>query len=329
MEEGVPIAIYQAKNQKTEIEVRLEQETVWLTQKQMGVLFGRDYKTIAKHVSNIFKEGELEKEAVVANFAITASDGKTYQVNHYNLDVIISVGYRVKSLEGTQFRIWANKILKEHLIKGYTLNERRLREQTEAELQHLRKTINLLDKTAQQARIESDEAASLIHLINDYASGLALLDQYDHGQVRIPSSETSEVWQLDYAEAIRAINQLKASYEAGSLFGHEKDDSFQSSLNTIYQTFDGQPLYPSLEEKAANLLYLIIKNHSFSDGNKRIGAYLFLVFLDQNNMLYHDNGESRIANNALVSLTLMIAESNPSEKELIVNLVVNLISDKG
>ena len=317
------ILIYQAADGKAMLEVKLDQETVWLTQEQMSLLFGRERSVITKHIKNLFKEAELDENSVCAFFAQTATDGKIYNVSHYNLDVIISVGYRVKSQQGTRFRIWATRILKDHLVKGYTLNQQRLQEQTE-KLNDLRKTVTLLEQTIAQQEIGLEEAKGLLAVITDYAYALTTLDRYDHGTLSIGSTTQAGDYVFEYDEAISIVASMKGEF--GGLFGLEKDDGFKSALATIYQTFGGKELYPSVEEKAANLLYFVVKNHAFSDGNKRIAAALFVYFLGGCNCLYRPDGGKRLADNALVALTLLIAESRPEEKDTIVKVVVNLIN---
>ncbi len=317
------ILIYQAADGKAMLEVKLDQETVWLTQEQMSLLFGRERSVITKHIKNLFKEAELDEKSVCAFFAQTATDGKNYNVSHYNLDVIISVGYRVKSQQGTRFRIWATRILKDHLVKGYTLNQQRLQEQTE-KLNDLRKTVTLLEQTIAQQEIGLEEAKGLLAVITDYAYALTTLDRYDHGTLSIGSTTQNSDYLLGYDEAISIVASMKGEF--GGLFGLEKDDGFKSALATIYQTFGGKELYPSVEERAANLLYFVVKNHAFSDGNKRIAAALFVYFLGGCGCLYRPDGGKRLADNALVALTLLIAESRPEEKDTIVKVVVNLIN---
>ncbi|NCA80113.1 MAG: Fic/DOC family protein [Sphingobacteriia bacterium] len=319
------IQIFTTKDGKTEIEVKLDQETVWLSLNHMVELFERDKSVISRHINNIFKENELEKNSVVAKIATTASDGKNYQVDYYNLDVIISVGYRVKSKRGTQFRIWANKVLKDYLVQGYSINEKRLQHKTE-QLEELRKSVKLLSQVMNYKTLTNDESYGLLKIISDYAYALDILDRYDFQTLEINETSEKEIYRLGYEEAIRQIQLVKQKFGYGDLFGREKDKSFLSSVSTIYQTFDGKDLYPSIEEKASNLLYLITKNHSFSDGNKRIAAFLFLYFLERNGILYTQNGEKRIADNALVALTLMIAVSKTEEKDTITKIVVNLIN---
>ncbi len=319
------IIIYQLGDGKTEINVQLVNETVWLNLNQIVDLFSRDKSVISRHISNIFKEEELLKEAVVAKNATTASDGKTYQVDYYNLDVIISVGYRIKSKRGTQFRIWANQVIKEFLIKGYSINEKRLSQHNE-QLKELQESVKILGNVLNYKVLTNDESIGLLKIISDYAYALDILDQYDYQRLEIKDTTERATYQLTYEEAIKQIQTAKKAHGNSDLFGHEKDDSFKSSISTIYQTFDGQELYPSIEEKAANLLYFITKNHSFSDGNKRIAAFQFLYFLERNGILFDKNGNKRIADNTLVALTLMIAVSKPDEKDTMTRVVVNLIN---
>jgi prophage maintenance system killer protein len=319
------IEIYQLENGKTEINVQLDNESVWLNLNQIVELFERDKSVISRHISNIFKEKELVKNSVVAKNATTAADGKLYQVDFYNLDVIISVGYRIKSQRGTQFRIWANKILKEYLIKGYSLNEKRLEQKAE-QLKELQDTVKMLGSVLNYKVLTNDESSGLLKIISDYAYALDILDQYDYQSLEIKNTSGKETYQLTYEEAIEQIRRAKKVHGNSNLFGHEKDDSFKSSTATIYQTFDGVDLYPSIEEKAANLLYFITKNHSFSDGNKRIAAFLFLYFMERNGILFDEKGGKRIADNTLVALTLMIAVSKPDEKDTMIKVIVNLIN---
>lgn len=319
------IEIYQLEDGKTEINVQLDNETVWLNLNQMVKLFERDKSVVSRHISNIFKEKELQKNSVVAKNATTASDGKTYQVDYYNLDVIISVGYRIKSQRGTQFRIWANQIIKEYLIKGYSINEKRLSQQNE-QLKELQESVKILGNVLDYKALTNDESIGLLKIISDYAYALDVLDQYDYQKLEIKDTSGKEKYQLTYDEAMRQILTAKKVHGNSDLFGHEKDESFKSSIATIYQTFGGQDLYPSIEEKAANLLYFITKNHSFSDGNKRIAAFLFLYFLERNGILFDENGNKRIADNTLVALTLMIAVSKPEEKDTMTKVIVNLIN---
>jgi len=316
------IILYQAPDGTTHLDVRLENETIWLTQAQMAMLFDRDQSVISKHIRNIFKEGELDKVSVYANFAYTATDGKSYDVEHYNLDVIISVGYRVKSQRGVQFRIWANKVLKEYIVKGYAINQSAKIEQ----LEDLKKTVKLLSNVIQGAELTAEESRGLLHVITDYTYALDTLDRYDYQSLEIRKTTAKISFRATYENAAETIDVLRRKFGSTGLFGNEKDQSFQSSINTIYQTFDGNDLYPSIEEKAAMLLYLVTKNHSFSDGNKRIAACLFLWFLEKNGVLYKPDGSRLIENNTLVALTLMIAASRAEEKDIMVKVIVNLIN---
>lgn len=316
------IVIFQTKDGKTSIDVKLENETVWLTLNQITELFGRDKSVISRHISSVFREGELDRDSVVAKNATTASDGKIYQVEYYNLDVIISVGYRVKSLRGTQFRIWANKVLKDYLIKGYAINQQAKVEQ----LEDLKNTVRLLSNVIEHKQLTLEEANGLLRVITDYTYGLDTLDKYDFQQLEVDSTTPTREFRATYEEAMEAIHLLQHKFGSSDLFGNEKDQSFKSSINTIYQTFGGDELYPSIEEKAAMLFYLVVKNHSFSDGNKRIAAFLFLWFLEKNGILYKSDGSKLIGNNTLVALTLMIAESRTEEKDMMVKVVINLIN---
>ena len=322
------VIIYQAKK-LPHLEVRLDGDTVWLTQVQMCELFNRDRSVITKHIRNIFEENELQKKSVCANFAHTASDGKNYQVEYYNLDVVISVGYRVKSKEGTQFRIWATNVLRDHLLKGYTLNQKRL-QQTEKQLQELREAIDLIESTVERKGLpNSDEWSGLFHVIRDYAYALKTLDDYDHDRLTIERTHKKAKFHLTYATARKAIDhlaqELRKKGEASDLFGREKDTMFRSAVESIYQTFGGQDLYPSIEEKAAHLLYHVVKNHGLVDGNKRTGAFLFTWFLQANGLLHLPSGQKRFQENTLVALTLMAAQSNPKEKDKMVRMVITLM----
>lgn len=321
------IKIYESQDGEAQIEVQFQDETVWLTLDQITDLFDRDKSGISRHIKNVFSEGELEKKSVVAKFATTAKDGKTYQVEYYNLDVIISIGYRVKSKRGTQFRIWANKLLKDYLVEGYVLNEARLKEKEE-QLNEVLKAVQYLTGLTEKKELSSVEQDGILKIIKEYTHALTVLDQYDHQELKIEKSDKKELFKITYTEAKQQIQIWREFQEATDLFGNEKDGSFEGSLNNIYQTFDGMDLYPSLEEKAANLIYFIIKNHPFSDGNKRIAAGVFAWFLDRNKILYKADGVKRIADNTLVALTLMIAESKSEEKDMMVRVVVNLINDK-
>jgi prophage maintenance system killer protein len=302
------------------MEVRLDKETVWLDARQMATLFGRDRTVIVRHIRNIYSTNELAPDSTCANNAQVAADGKVRQVNLYNLDMIISVGYRVNSKRGTQFRIWATNVLREYIVKGYTANTRRLTE--------LKQSLQLVEHVLDRPDIETDQAKALLRVVTDYARALDLLDDYDHK--RIPKAEIAigPAKGISYEEALEIIDRLKEKFGAAGLFGREKDQSLHSSLNTIMQTFGGRDLYPGLEDKAANLLYFLVKNHSFVDGNKRIAAALFLWFMEKNGLLYRKDGTKRLADNALVAITLLAAESSPKEKEAIVHIILNLINKR-
>ena len=318
------IIIYQTEDGEIKLDVKMEKETVWLTQAQMGELFQKDRTVIGRHINNIYKEGELEKHITCAKFAHMGSEGdQKYETTLYNLDVIISVGYRVKSKRGIQFRIWANKILKDYLIKGYAINQKIQLEH----YQELKDIVRILGNTLKnQEQLTSEQSKGLLAVVTDYVYALDTLDKYDYQQLTIEETTKGDRFHATYENAMEAIRSLKGKFGESELFAHEKDQSFKSSISTIYQTFDGVELYPSIEEKAAMLLYLVTKNHSFSDGNKRIAAMLFLWFMEKNGLLYHTNGEKRIADNTLVALTLMIAESRTNEKDIMVKIVVNLIN---
>jgi prophage maintenance system killer protein len=324
------IKIFKSKDGNTEIQVKLDNDTVWLNQYQLEDLFHTDRSSINRHISNIFKSKELKEKSTCAFFAQVQTEGGrevTRKIKFYNLDLIISVGYRVNSKRGTEFRIWANKIIKEYLIKGYALNEKRLAQQNE-KLRELQEAVKIIGKVVNYKALENSESVELIKIITDYAYGLEILDQYDYQNLEIKSTSGKESYQLTYSEAIKKIKQVRNVFSNSDLFGVEKDSSLKSSLSTIYQTFDGVDLYPSIEEKAANLLYFVTKNHSFVDGNKRIAAFLFLYFLERNGILFDISGNKRIADNALVALTLMIAVSKPEEKETMVKVIVNLINKR-
>ncbi len=328
------IEIYKSLGNATEVRVVFEEETVWLSQKQMAELFGRNRVAITQHIGNIFKEEELNEQLVCKDFLHTtqhgAITGKTQEktTKYYNLDVIISVGYRVKSKQGTQFRQWATQRLKDYLVQGYAINEKRLQEAT-GKFQDLKNAVKLAAKAGNIEALTTVEAKGILGVIEQYAYALETLDKYDHQKLTIETpNEETEIQKLTYENAIQQIIIWRDFQKAGNLFGNEKDQSFKSSLETIYQTFDTIDLYPAFEEKAANLLYYIVKNHSFSDGNKRIAAGLFVYFLDMNKKLLNEEGNKRIGDNALVAITIMIAESKSEEKEMMVKLVVNLINNK-
>ena len=323
-----PIVLYQSEDGSTNLTVRLQDDSAWLTQVQIADLFERDKSVISRHLRNVFVEGELDYSSVVAKNATTATDGKVYQVEYFNLDVIISVGYRVKSKRGTQFRIWANKVLKDHIVKGYTLNEQRLRQQQD-QLTQIQQTLLLFQQTANDEELKLGEAKGLLALITDYAKSFSLLNQFDVDEVPSDGLSGLITYEIDYTEAVLAIRQLKQTLidkkEASEMFGKERSDGFQGILGTVVQTFDGQYLYSTIEEQAANLLYLIIKNHPFSDGNKRIGSFMFVWFLEKNKHRLNRDGALKINDNALVALALLVAQSDPSTKELMIQLIMNLI----
>ena len=328
MDSNNQIIIYQTEDGQTQVDVRMENDMIWLTRQQIAVLFERDYKTISKHINNALKE-ELAGSVVVAKFANTTQHGaiegktQTHEIDYFNLEVITSVGYRVKSKRGVQFRQWANNVLKQYLIKGYAVNERIRKEQ----IGELRQLVGMLGRTIQnQPLLSNDETNALFEVVTDYAYALDTLDNYDYERLTINKTTKEEPFHATYENAMEAIDGLREKFGGSVLFGNEKDDSFKSSIGQIYQTFGGEELYPSVEEKAAMLLYLVTKNHSFSDGNKRIAATLFLWFLNGNRTLYHPDGSKRISDSTLVALTLMIAESRTEEKDVMVKVVVNLIN---
>ena len=301
------------ENQNVKLEVNVNDETVWLTQNQMARLFDKERTVITKHINNIFKEGELDRESNVQKMHFANSDKP---VTYYNLDVIISVGYRVKSKNGIVFRKWANKVLKDYLIKGYAINNKRL--------EYLEKTIKLIDIAGRiDEELNGNEAKEIIRVINDYSKGLDLLDDYDHKRIVKPNGTVNDK-KISYEECIEIINKLKFNNES-NLFARERNEGLKSIIGAIYQSYDGIDLYKTVEEKAANFLYLIIKNHVFIDGNKRIGATLFIYFLRYYNLLYIE-GKQVIDNNTLVALTLLIAQSNPKEKEVLIDLVMNFLN---
>ena len=331
MKEDQKIVIYQTEDGKTQIDVRLENETVWLTQAQMAELFEKDRTVIGRHISNVFKERELVREEVSAKIAHTTQHGaikgklQTQETTLYNLDVIISIGYRVHSKRGTAFRIWARQIIKDYLVRGYAVNQRIHSEQ----IGELRQLVGMIGRTIQsQPVLSTDETNALFEVVTDYSYALDTLDNYDYERLTIDKTTKQEKFHATYDNAMEEIGRLRDKFGGSALFGNEKDDSFKSSIGQIYQTFGGNELYPSVEEKAAMLLYLVTKNHSFSDGNKRIAATLFLWFLNNNGILYREDGSKRLADNTLVALTLMIAESKTEEKDVMVKVVVNLINQK-
>jgi prophage maintenance system killer protein len=319
---GGEVVFYRSRDGSVKLDVKLEKDTIWLSQKQMAVLFAKDSDTIGLHIRNAFKEKELDEQATTEDSSVVRQEGNRSvrrTVRLYNLDVIISVGYRVKSKRGTQFRIWATQVLRDHLLKGYSVNQRRLTE--------LKQTIRLIASVAERRELSTDEATALLHVVGDYSRALDLLDDYDHQRLTALAHGRKTAHALDYDEALRIVGRLRERFGGSGLFGKEKDASLHSSLNAIMQTFDGRDLYPSLEEKAATLLYLLVKNHSFVDGNKRIAAALFLWFLEKNGALYGRDSKPRLSDAALVALTLMIAESDPLEKDIMVRLVAHLLAE--
>jgi len=307
------MVFYQTPDGGIQMDVRLEKESLWLNLNQLATLLDRDKSVISRHLRNIFKEGELKHESVVAKNATTASDGKTYQVDYYNLDAIISVGYRVNSIRGTQFRIWATKVLRDHIVQGYTVNQSRLGE--------LHQAVKIIADTAERRDLSGDEAKALLAVVGDYSSALGLLDDYDHQRVAKPVTRGKVTCPLGYAEALHIVEQLRGEFGESAVFGVEKDKGLDAALGAIMQTAGGEEVYPSLEEKAANLLYLLVKNHAFVDGNKRIAVAIFLWFLARN------GGLERVplAQSTLVAMTLMIAESRPQEKDLLVRIVTHFL----
>lgn len=307
--EKTEIVLFETEDKKISFPVEVKGETVWLNRNQMAELFDRDVKTIGKHINNALKEELCDENSVVANFATTATDGKVYQVEHYNLDVIISVGYRVKSNRGVEFRRWANSVLKQYILQGYAINQKRI--------QQLGEVIRIMKRTENEL-----DSKQILSVIERYNNTLDLLDAYDHQTLKRPEGNHA-THVLTYEECMSVIQKTRFGDES-DLFGREKDDSFKGSIGNIYQSFDGREVYESLEEKAANLLYFITKNHSFHDGNKRIAATIFLHFLDKNDALFYE-GQKRIADVTLVALTIMIAESRPEEKEMMISVVMNCI----
>lgn len=306
------IVLFTDGNVALEVPITPEQDTVWLNRNQMAELFERDVKTIGKHVNNALKEELQDQTATVANFAIVQKEGErsvVRQVAHYNLDVIISVGYRVKSKRGIAFRKWANKVLRDYIVKGYAVNDNRMNQ--------LKKVVRIMKRTEEQL-----DAKQILSVIEKYSLALDLLDAYDHQNMKRPEGGNT-IYILSYEECRKVIDSMSYG-ESSNVFGNEKDDSFKGSIGAIYQTFAGQEVYPSLEEKAANLLYFITKNHSFSDGNKRIAAAIFLYFMDRNQALFLD-GEKIISDHTLVALTIMIAESRPEEKEMMISVIMNCL----
>jgi prophage maintenance system killer protein len=324
---GGEIAVYRTKDGRAAVDVRLEQETVWLSLQQMVDLFGRDKSVISRHIHNIYATNELSSESTVAKNATVQTEGGRQverEIEYYNLDMIIAVGYRVNSKRGTEFRIWATSTLKDHLLKGYTINEKRLKAQVDR-LRELKSAVDIMGRIISRKALTGNESEGLLKVITDYSLALRLLDQYDHQQLRLHGTTETTGFVLTCEAARVAIIRMAGKIGEG-LFGREKDKGLESTIGAIYQTFGGHDLYSSIEEKAAHLLYFVIKNHAFVDGNKRIGAFLFIWFLDGNGLLYRKDGSKRLADNALVALTLLIAESKPAEKDIICKVAVNLIN---
>lgn len=320
------IEIYSSQDGSIQLNVKLENDTVWLTQSQMAELFGVDRTSIVRHIRNIYKSEELDQNSTCAKNAQVRTEGHRSilrEIPYYNLDMIISVGYRVNSKNATSFRRWATSVLKQYLIKGYVINQQiKLDRYNE-----LKDVVRLMSRTVgMQEKVTSEEYGGLFNVISDYVYALDTLDHYDYQSLSIQKTTKEELFRATYDNAMEAISALKEKFGVSQWFANEKDDSFKSSIGQIYQTFGGEDLYPSVEEKAAMLLYLVVKNHSFSDGNKRIAAMLFLWFLNNNHVLYAEDGHKRIADNTLVALTLMIAESRTEEKDVMVKVVVNLIN---
>ena len=328
MDNNNQIIIYQTDDDQTQIDVRLENETVWLTQAQMAELFQTDRTSIVRHINKIYADDELDRDSTCAKIAQVQKEGQRTvrrSIPYFNLDMIISVGYRVNSKRGVKFRQWANRVLKQYLIKGYAINERLRHEQ----ISELRQLVQVVSRTLQHREQENTiETQDLLDVVVDYTYALDTLDNYDYERLTIDQTTKVASFHATYENAMEQIQRLRDKFGASVLFGNEKDDSFKSSIGQIYQTFDGDELYPSVEEKAAMLLYLVTKNHSFSDGNKRIAATLFLWFLNNNQILYNSDGSKRIADSTLVALTLMIAESKTEEKDVMVKVVVNLINQR-
>ncbi len=320
------IILYQSEDGHTAMDVHLKDETVWLTLSQITELFDRDKSVISRHLGNVFQTGELVREAVVAKNATTASDGKTYQVDYYNLDAIISVGYRVNSKRGTQFRIWATSVLKNHLVRGYSLNKRRLAEKG---VDELRQVLSLLAGTLENHNLVSEEGLAVLEVVNRYSRTWQLLLQYDENNLPTPETKHVAKYGLEIDKARQAIaafkKELMVRREASEIFGRERGNALSGIIGAVQQTFGGQDLYPSVEEKAAHLLYFVIKDHPFTDGNKRIGSFLFLLFLKKNDLL----GQKSFSNKALVALALLTAVSEPGQKKLMIRLIENLISEEG
>jgi death-on-curing family protein len=328
------IEIYRTKEGNTEVEVRFEQDTIWLNQKQIAAVFGTEVPAINKHVKNIIKSGELKASATISKMETVQTEGKRKvkrTIELYNLDMIISVGYRINSKRATQFRIWATRTLKDHLIKGYTVNEVRLKKYR-SNLHELERAVKLIQQSGSSTELSTSETRGLLEIISSYTRSFVLLNQFDGNNMANDKLSENITYEIQYEEALKAITELKKQLinrkEASDLFGSQKDDSFKGTLQNIIQTFGGQYLYPTIEEQAAHLLYFVIKNHAFTDGNKRIGAFLFIWFLEKNKHRFKTSGEVKINDNGLTALALLVAQSNPEDKDIIVKLIVNLIADR-
>jgi len=320
MKKPTDIVLYRSKDGTVQLDVQLEEETIWLSQAQLSELFATERSVITKHLRNVFSSKELDETRVCAKFAHTAADGKTYQTQFYSLDAIISVGYRVNSKRGTEFRIWATNVLKQHLVQGYSVNTKRLKA--------LNQTLRLAADISKRKLLSGDEATALLQTVSEYSYALALLDDYDHQRVAVRKTSRRKAKPVTHSEVMQLVEQMRIKFGDSAVFGIEKDKSLHSSLNAVMQSFGGQDVYPSVEEKAAHLLYFLVKNHSFVDGNKRIAAAVFLRFGEKNKLIYDKDGNKRIADNALVAMTLMIAESKPKEKDVITAMLTNLIAGK-
>jgi death-on-curing family protein len=327
------IIIYKDKSGKISLDVKLKKETIWLTQKQIAILFDVNIPAISKHIKNIYKEKELDVKSTVSKMETVQVEGSRSikrVIEMYNLDVTIAVGYRVNSKRATEFRIWATKTLKEHILKGYTINQKRIKELKNKQLEEFKEAVGLIKKTVETKRLSSDENEGLLRVITDYANTWATLQQYDKGKLQ--TKKTAKVKNvLDYNVSCEAISRLKDSLikkkEASDLFGRERDDTLKGVLGSINQSFGGKELYLSIEEKASHLIYFVIKNHPFIDGNKRIGSLLFILFLARNKYLFNKKGEKKFSDNALVALALLVAESDPKQKDIIIKLIINFIAD--
>jgi death-on-curing family protein len=327
--ENKQIVIYTSPKGDNKEDVVLQDETLWLSQAQLSQLFGIERSVVTKHLKNIFETAELKEKAVCAKNAHTAADGKEYIVNYYNLDAIISVGYRISSSRATQFRIWATQVLRHHILDGFTINEKRLKQSKELKLKELEKAVGLLKTAMNHNLLNQSEANGLLQVITEYANSWILLQKYDQRKLELKKKITKKANTITYENAIEYIGKLKnklvAIKEATNIFGQERGEALKAILGSIHQSFGGHEIYPSLEQKAAHLLYFLIKDHPFVDGNKRTASFLFIVFLTQNKILLNNKGEKKINENALVALALLIAESSPKDKEIMIALITNLL----